>query len=701
LISISARKPRLCAAMSVLALCVGGLMLLAGCNTNYNLGATGSVGVGNNVAITTASNITQLFQGSTLAIQATVANDTSNQGVTWSMTGAGSLSSITGTTVTYVAPTSGVTGATSAQIFASAVANPAYTAEVTLVTLGAPVMDAGGSASNPGALYPGSANVLYAAQLTVVGGTGPFTWALASGSTLPAGLSLGGNTDAVTTISGTPTAAGTYAFTVQATDATGLVASEALTLTINPQAGCVLNGQYAFTFTGFRGGSAATYIGNVTISSSGTVSGEQDYKDGHRTTVQETLLSTSNCQNISTNTGFLRLFAPSGQIDFTFAAAPPDASGVIHSARLQLVSSGADSGSGELALSDTTAFSGKPPSGNFAFGMLGVDGNNNHYGSAGRFSSSAAGSLSGGLVDSNGGSASAFGASVSNAALTGTLSSPDVLGRGTATLTSGSATSALVYYIVNAHKLFVMNINAPVNTARETGYMTSQVGNVTASNSFDNTAFSSPSILSLWGNSGVINPSTFAALGRLANANTAAATVDVTLDVASGASAAPNLLYSAQTYSIAPSGRGTMTVGTGSSASPLVFYLDGAGSGYVVQHGSATGNAGFLEAQAPPPPGGYNNTLAGTFVGGTQYPQSAGPIMLVSLVYIDFGALSSAYTNGTFSIDPTSGRGFAQISFTGVGALDDVMYIVSPAKVDLMNFGNPGGTNATILWLIQ
>src|SRR5579862_6738300 len=130
-----------------------------------------------------------------------------------------------------------------------------------------------------------------------------------------------------------------YSFSVQATDADGNVASEPLTLTIGAKTACVLDGTYTFTFTGFRGGSAATHIGNVTINSDGTVTGEQDYKDGHRTTVHETLLSTSNCQNISTNTGFLRLFGPSGQLDYTFAAAPPDATGVIQSARLQLVSS--------------------------------------------------------------------------------------------------------------------------------------------------------------------------------------------------------------------------------------------------------------------------------------------------------------------------------------------------------------------------
>lgn len=46
-------------------------------------------------------------------------------------------------------------------------------------------------------------------------GTAPITWSIESGS-LPAGLTLTGNT-----ISGTPTAAGTYTFTVKASNAAG------------------------------------------------------------------------------------------------------------------------------------------------------------------------------------------------------------------------------------------------------------------------------------------------------------------------------------------------------------------------------------------------------------------------------------------------------------------------------------------------
>ena len=67
----------------------------------------------------------------------------------------------------------------------------------------------------------------YSAKLTAVGGTAPYTWSRASGS-LPPGLALAANG----TVSGTPTKAGTYDFTVKVTDAKGETATQALTIVI-------------------------------------------------------------------------------------------------------------------------------------------------------------------------------------------------------------------------------------------------------------------------------------------------------------------------------------------------------------------------------------------------------------------------------------------------------------------------------------
>ena len=69
----------------------------------------------------------------------------------------------------------------------------------------------------------------YSQQFTAAGGVAPYAYTLASG-TLPAGLAL----DAATgVLSGTPTVAGSYAFTLQAKDANQFTVQQALTLLVN------------------------------------------------------------------------------------------------------------------------------------------------------------------------------------------------------------------------------------------------------------------------------------------------------------------------------------------------------------------------------------------------------------------------------------------------------------------------------------
>jgi len=91
------------------------------------------------------------------------------------------------------------------------------------------------TASLPG----GTVGVAYLATLTASGGTPAYTWSIASGS-LPSGLSLA-NTGV---ISGTPTAAGTFIFTVRVTDSANpaAVTTKALSIIVAAiSAGCTTN----------------------------------------------------------------------------------------------------------------------------------------------------------------------------------------------------------------------------------------------------------------------------------------------------------------------------------------------------------------------------------------------------------------------------------------------------------------------------
>ena len=105
---------------------------------------------------------------------------------------------------------------------------------VKVVTLGASASIAYTYNTGPALLFPappgGEVGVSYSDQLTVTGGTSPFTWSVSTGS-LPGGVTLNASTGL---LSGTPTTAGTYSFTVKVTDSSGLSSTEPVTLTVIP-----------------------------------------------------------------------------------------------------------------------------------------------------------------------------------------------------------------------------------------------------------------------------------------------------------------------------------------------------------------------------------------------------------------------------------------------------------------------------------
>jgi hypothetical protein len=673
---IRSGSPQPLAALGLVLLSLVTAVMLAACSSNTNRGITATVGVDTGVALQTAGSVTSLYEAGTVALEAGVENPSNTAGVNWTITGVGSLTLQTTSTATYVAPST-ITGAATALITATSNENPSQYATVTLVVYGSPV-------NNTPALFPANVNIPYVGEVTVAGGQAPFAWTQLSG-TLPPGLTLNGSSSAVDTFSGTPTAQGTYNFVLQASDALGRLAQVAVTIVVNPEAACLLSGHYLFRFSGFRGGGPATHTGSITIdSTTGTITGEQDYKDTHRTTSAEVLTS-GECTNREGNSGSISLTAPSGTILYNFSATPPDSSGQVHSAPMALIGSGSDSGSGVITLQDTTALNASPPTGNFAFGVLGVNGAN-HFGTAGRFTTDSSGNLSAGLADSN------DPANVLTAAmLTGTLSAPDANGRGTATLTSGSLHSILAYYFINASKLFLMDIDGSTGVI-ESGQMTAQVGDAGAV-SFDNNAMASPSIISVFGAAGYVEPITQMALGRLYNANPAAGTLGAILDATYNATDIPSLLNDSQSYTVDSSGRGTLSLTEYNGPVSFAFYLDGIADGYLVQQGSTAGGAGFLEAQFqgpfanPPVSGTFPDTLADEFVDVTAYPQSHGPVSLEATIVLNFGSLTSNFTNGTFAIDPTSGRGIGTLTTSAIGSAPAALYIVSPTKIDVLNFG--------------
>lgn len=189
-----------------------------GCN-----GCTGAPSDFNKVTLNTATPA--VSQGGTAVITATVANDASNSGVSWTLSGVGSLTGAGKTSVTYTAPAT-VTSQTVVTVHAASVEFPSQTASIP-ITVEPPVSIATTSlpSGNYGSAYTGTVNAS--------GGVAPFTWTISTGSLTP-GLNLGPSTTNSVSISGTPTAQTSSAFMVKVTDSVGGTATQSLTIAIGP-----------------------------------------------------------------------------------------------------------------------------------------------------------------------------------------------------------------------------------------------------------------------------------------------------------------------------------------------------------------------------------------------------------------------------------------------------------------------------------
>jgi hypothetical protein len=172
-------------------------------------------------------------QSQTVGITAAVTNDTSYRGVSWTLTGAGSLSNSTASSVTYISPTTNLTSAQQATVTATSVSDQTKTASLQITVNPYPQIP-----FQP--LANGSVGASYSQMITLIGGTAPFQWSVYDGpivtgyevgGAVPDGLQMNPATGA---ISGTPTGGGTWYFEAIATDATGAFGFYPLSIQINP-----------------------------------------------------------------------------------------------------------------------------------------------------------------------------------------------------------------------------------------------------------------------------------------------------------------------------------------------------------------------------------------------------------------------------------------------------------------------------------
>ena len=487
-----------------------------------------------------------------------------------------------------------------------------------------------------------------------------------------------------------------------------------------------LFGQYAFLFSGFDANGAVSVAGSINVDQNGNVTGEEDFKD------PKTLLTAQSvagsCQNFPVAaTGFCKLTAggKTSQYDFVLrnnflvarlAEDPVDGANVGSGILInqQVPSSNALTSAGGFNGYFSIGFSGTDPTG----GRIAVEGNVFTDLSAsitpGANGSQADINDNGTLIQPSG--------SASN--VTGKMTGPvDGNGRASMTMTIGtsplSRTLTLALYILapevptsnQSGRAFAIDIT-PVNTS--TQVLSGQLfwlGNPVPT--FDNSSASGVNVFAL---SGVVPgtpgppptaPSSDTTIGTL-NATTGQLFFDSNFAGkvnGAGGVAAPQSGTVSIPINVAANGRAQLSVMVNGTPSTYIIYLDAANDGNIL--GTTVGAAtdatvsfGFFTGQAPN--SRFNNThISGTYVVGTDspvlaaVPNGASPITLTPGAP-NSGTFSAGSISGTYSFDPSTGRGTALASS---GKLfqnsNSVFYIGAPGFIVVMG-GDQAVTNDAI-----
>jgi len=208
------QAPRKVSRKLLLAIC--GLVVMCACGGGGGGGGGGVPPPPPAISVSISPSAeTHIDQGQTVKFTATLENDSSAKGVTWSASGTGvtgtacgTFTNTTTTAATYNAPAS-ASANLSITVTATSAADPTKTASAEVVVSPPPSI-------NTTTLTNATPNASYSATLQAKGGVGTLTWSVAGG-TLPTGLSLSSSG----AIAGDPTVSGTSTFTVQVTDSSG------------------------------------------------------------------------------------------------------------------------------------------------------------------------------------------------------------------------------------------------------------------------------------------------------------------------------------------------------------------------------------------------------------------------------------------------------------------------------------------------
>jgi hypothetical protein len=548
----------------------------------------------------------------------------------------------------------------------------------------------------------GEVNLPFSFQATASGGTPPYPWSLANGSTaLPTGLSINATTGYIT---GTPTtAATTTGVVVQAKDSATApaTATQTMTFTINPARANInnseLKGQYAFLLSGFdANGYPLASAGSFTADGNGNITtGIMDTNGTALSTASTNVTLLASTFSVGTdNRGKLTFITSAGTRTYVLSL-NTITGGIASGGYLTEFDSTGQSLTGSFSLQTASA----SLTGGYAFGASGFAVNSTpasltHRAAAGEIQLNVIGGFSSAEY------LSSADATVTPVVPTGGNVSIAANGRGTITLTkpSNAGTLNFVVYVVSTSKFFLLSSDPAFGNTGTNDLLSGSAQQQTITSG--NFALTSLSGLAVVRSQGLDTSSSTGAKYTEARLGlyTFNGTGGVTLSADDNAGGAASTLSLSGNYTIANNGRVAATLSNGLGgcincvgSGTTYFYLTGPNQGYLMDFtGSAF--AGSFEPQTAT--GITNASFSGAYAAGTLAPLSQ-KANFVEAVITSTGTGSATGTAdlnvaGTLSPDQalnatyvaaTNGR----TTFTPTVGDSSVLYIISPTKADLLD----------------